>query len=316
MEKLREAKENLEAAQVTARKKQDAELESLRTQLIFKQHEIEASRRAVPRVPLPSQPAGSPQRQRSELPRTPHKSHVAALQGLSQRPAAPPPRLSNARPQLPGFVNAFAMSSPKKSKGKARASVIEESQRTLDWDLDPPPLSPIRGSVKAPAHSQLDEGMEIDGGEDGGQAGSTTYPEAEFHMDVADDVKPPQPIAQVDVLKASKSFDWVSWVRLQFPYLTRLGFTLQLIDEATGTRSRDATARSEYNSTSASSATAWCKSHSHLLLGMHVPYGCGGWLGRVRARCAYCCKFISTNREYIATRSPGQLDFSSYFPRY
>jgi hypothetical protein len=117
------------------------------------------------------------------------------------------------------------MSSPKKGKGKVTASKIEDSQRTLDWELDPPPLSPINAPVKAPAYPQPDEGMEIDGGEVGGQGGSATYPEADFQMDLADDVKPPQPIAQADVSRASKSFDWVNWVRLQLPYLTFLGFT-------------------------------------------------------------------------------------------
>jgi hypothetical protein len=111
----------------------------------------------------------------------------------------------------------------KKDKGKARASVLEESQRTREQDLDLPPLSPIRVSVKVPAHLQFDQSMEIDGGEVGGQAVGTTYPEVDFHMDLADDVKPPQPVAEV--LKASKSFDWVNWVCLQSSYLTRLGFT-------------------------------------------------------------------------------------------
>jgi hypothetical protein len=53
--------------------------------------------------------------------------------------------------------------------------------------------------------------MEIDGGEVGGQVDGTTYREADFHMDLADGMKTPQPVA--DVLKASKSFDWVNWMR-------------------------------------------------------------------------------------------------------
>ena len=215
----------MKAAQVEAQKKQEAEIESLRTQLIFKQHEIEASRKAVPRVPAPSQPVGSPKTQPSDLPRTPHKVRVAVPQSLSQRPVAPPPRLSKARPLLPGFVNAFAVSPQKKGKGKGKVhvSVIEESQRIREQDLDPPPLSPIGAPVRTLAHSQPDEGMEIDGGEVGGQADGTIYPEADFHMDLADGVKTPQPVA--DVLRASKSFDWVNWVCLQLPYLMRLGLT-------------------------------------------------------------------------------------------
>ena len=45
--KLRAAKESLEAAQVAAQKKQEAELERLRTQLVFKLLEMESSRKAV-----------------------------------------------------------------------------------------------------------------------------------------------------------------------------------------------------------------------------------------------------------------------------
>ena len=45
--KLRAAKESLEAAQVAAQKKQEAELERLRTQLVFKQLEMGSSRKAV-----------------------------------------------------------------------------------------------------------------------------------------------------------------------------------------------------------------------------------------------------------------------------
>jgi hypothetical protein len=97
--------------------------------------------------------------------------------------------------------------------------VLEESRRTREQDLDPPPLSPVRVPVKALAYSQPDEGMEIDGG----QAGGTTYPEVDFHMDLVDDVTMPQPVAEV--LRASKSFDWVNWVCFQLLYLTRLSCT-------------------------------------------------------------------------------------------
>ena len=214
----------MKAAQVEAQKKQEAEIESLRTQLIFKQHEIEASRKAMPRAPV-SSPVGSPKTQRSDLPRTPHSHHVAVFQGLSQRPVVPPPRVSKSRPLLPGFVNAFAKSPQKKDKGKGKAHVsVIESQRTHEQDLDPPLPSPFGFPVRALAHSQADEGMYIDGGEVGGQAGGTTYPDADFHMDLADGVKTPQPIAEV--LRASKPFDWVNWVCLQqLPYFTRLGLT-------------------------------------------------------------------------------------------
>jgi hypothetical protein len=210
-EKLREAKENLEAAQVAAQKKLDNELNSMRTQLIFKQHEIEIARRAVPRVPALSQPAGSSQAQRLDAPKTPHKSRVAVSQSLSQRPLAPPPRLSTkGRPPPPGFVNAFVMPPQKKGKEKAHASVIEESQRTREQDLDVSPLSPINIPVNLFSRTQPDEGMEIDESAVSGQTDSIVYPDVDFHMDLADDVKIRQPIA--DVSRVSQSFDWVNWV--------------------------------------------------------------------------------------------------------
>jgi len=173
----------------------------------------------VTRVPAPSQPAGSSQAQRSDAPKTPQKSRAAVPQSLSQRPVAPPPRLSTkGRPPPPGFVNAFVMPPQKRGKEKARAPAIEESQSTREQDLDLSPLSLVSTPVNVRARTQLDEGMEIDGSAVSGQTDSIIYPDVDFHMDLADDVKMPQPIA--DISRVSKSFDWVNWVSLQLPYLT------------------------------------------------------------------------------------------------
>ena len=106
----------------------------------------------------------------------------------------------------------------KRGKEKAHAPAIEESQRTRGQDLDLSPLSHISNPVKVPARTQFDEGMEIDGSAVSGQADSIIYPDPDLHMDLADDVKMLQPIA--DVSRASKSFHWVNWVSLQLPYLT------------------------------------------------------------------------------------------------
>ena len=176
---------------------------------------MESSRRAIPRVPAPSQLAGSSQAQRLDVPKTPHKSRTAAPQSLSQRPLVPPPRPSTkGRPPPPGFVNAFVMSPQKKGKEKAHASVIEESQRTREQDLDLSPSSPISIPVYVPTRTQPFVGMEVDGGSAvSGQTDSIIYPDVDFHMDLADDVNMPQPIAEVS--RASNSFDWVNWVSLQ-----------------------------------------------------------------------------------------------------
>ena len=170
-------KENLEAAQAEARTKLENELNNMRTQLIFKQHEIETSRRAMPRVPAPSQPAGSSQAQRLDAPKTPQKSRAAVAQSLSQRPVAPPPRLSTkSRPPPPGFVNAFVMPPQKKGKEKAHTSSIEESQRTREQDLDLSPLSLISIPVNAPTRTQPGDGMEVDGSAVSGQTDSIYIP--------------------------------------------------------------------------------------------------------------------------------------------
>ena len=106
----------------------------------------------------------------------------------------------------------------KRGKEKARAPAIEESQSTREQDLDLSPLSLVSTPVNVRARTQLDEGMEIDGSAVSGQTDSIIYPDVDFHMDLADDVKMPQPIA--DISRVSKSFDWVNWVSLQLPYLT------------------------------------------------------------------------------------------------
>jgi hypothetical protein len=182
---------------------------------------MESSRRTVLRVPAPSQPAGSSQAQHSDVPKTPRKSRAAVPESLSQRPAAPPPRLSTkGRPPPPGFVNAFVMPPQKRGKEKAHASAIEESQRTRDQDLDLSLLSPFSIPVNVPTSTQLDEGMEIDGSVASGPTDSIIYPDIDFHMDhmdLADDVRMPQPIA--DVSRASKPFAWVNWVSLQLFHL-------------------------------------------------------------------------------------------------
>jgi hypothetical protein len=168
------------------------------------------------RVPPPSQPAGSSQAQRSDAPKTPQKSRAAVPQSLSQRPVVPPLRPSTkGPPPPPGFVNAFVVPPQKKGKEKAYASAIGESQRTREQDLDLSQLSHISIPVNIPTHTQADEGMEIDGSAVSGQTDSIIYPDVDFHMDLADDVKMPQPIA--DLSRASKPFDWVNWVSLQLP---------------------------------------------------------------------------------------------------
>lgn len=206
--KLRVAKENLEAAQVAAQKKQEAELERLRTQLVFKQHEIEASRKAVPRAPPSSQAPAPSQMPRWDVPSTPRRQQhrPPAAQSPSphhhQKRSAPGP--SKVRAALPGFVNAFAMPPPKKAKGTARAhaSHFEPSQGMRERDLDSPP------------RTQTDEYMEVDRHYGGSQVGIIAdYPEVDLYMDLGDDVRAPQPRHVASSSRAAKPFDWLGWMR-------------------------------------------------------------------------------------------------------
>ena len=207
------AKENLAAAQVVAQKKQDAELERLRTQLVFKQHELEASRMAAPRAPASPQATVASQTHRSDALATPSRHHAAAQSSSPLQPVAPAPP-PKTRP-LPGFVNTFAMPLPKKGKGKARTSLFEASQgtRERDWDWDPPPSSPPGSPTRALMRTKVDVRMEVDKDVVGGQAGVTTYPEVDFHMDLVDDDRTSGPIACSS--RFAKPFDWVGWVCFQ-----------------------------------------------------------------------------------------------------
>ncbi|KAI9442751.1 hypothetical protein H4582DRAFT_2073336 [Lactarius indigo] len=204
--KLRVAKETLEAAQIAAQKKQEAELERLRTQLVFKQHEMEASRKAVPRAPASSQAPTSSQMPRWDaVPSTPRRPHrLPAVQSPSphhQRRSAPGSSKVGAPPLLPGFVNDFAIPHPKKTRGTARAHVshFEQSQGMM-----------IRERESDPPRTQTDEHMEFDRYS---QVGIADDPEVDVHMDFGDDFKALQPQHVAGSSKTAKSFDWLGWMR-------------------------------------------------------------------------------------------------------
>ncbi|KAI9453156.1 hypothetical protein BJY52DRAFT_1189808 [Lactarius psammicola] len=205
--KLRAAKENLEAAQVAAQKKQEAELERLRTQLVFKQHEMEASRKAVPRAPALSQAPASSQMPRWDVPSTPRRHHrPPSTQSPSphhqKRSASGSSKMGGA-PKLPGFVNDFAMAPLKKAKGTARAytSHFEQSQGMRERDLDPP-------------RTQIEEHMEVDRHYgDSSQVGVADHYEVDLHMDSGDDVKALQPQHVAGSSRTAKPFDWLGWMR-------------------------------------------------------------------------------------------------------
>ena len=212
--KLRAAKESLEAAQVVAQKKQEAELERLRTQLVFKQHEMESTRKAaVSRapVPAPSQaPALSQQLPRWDVPRTPRRQHRPPA--AQQSPSSPhlhhqkrPASKAQHHVMLPGFVNDFAVPlAAKKGKGvAARAHHTSQNQRMRERDLVP---------QLPPSRIQIDERMDYGDGQP---------TEIDFHMDFGDEFRAPR-LQHVDGGTA-RPFDWLGWVRCYVCSLTLKG---------------------------------------------------------------------------------------------
>ena len=203
--KLRAAKESLEAAQVAAQKKQEAELERLRTQLVFKQHEMESSRKAaVSRAPVPIAPSQAPapsqQVPRWDVPRTPRRQHRPPAAG-QQSPSPHYPKRPASKAQqhvlLPGFVNDFAVPlAAKKGKGIARTHHASQNQGMRERDLVP---------QFPPPRTQIDEHMDYGDGQP---------TEIDFHMDFGDDFRAPR--QQHVAGGTARPFDWLGWVRFFF----------------------------------------------------------------------------------------------------
>ena len=293
--KLRAAKESLEAAQVAAQKKQEAELERLRTQLVFKQLEMESSRKAAPpRVPAPSQAlASSSQLPRWDVPSTPRlQRRPLAAQSPSpnhrKRPASKAPHAP-----LPGFVNDFAIPPAKKAKATVRAHA-SQSQVIREWDLGPLP------------RTQVDEHMDQYGD------GQADHPELDLHMDLDDDVRAPQPLHVASSLRTAKPFDWLGWVGIIILFALFLALRA-LIDETTGSCAFDVSNCPKYNSTLVHSSTFRSEARDNLFPGLHVPDGRRGCKrGQLRSHCTRRCRFVGTNSKYTPNRPSGQSRLSPF----
>ncbi|KAI0311901.1 hypothetical protein OF83DRAFT_708942 [Amylostereum chailletii] len=210
-EKLRTAKDALEASQAEAAKRHHEEVERLKTQMIFKQHEMNTTTRLAPTsaraqrktgvefspapVPMSSQMRSWNASAGPSVCKTPSK--LRFLPGSQvQAPGSPSRRKVNmpAPPdkKLPGFVNAFLPSSPgkrrestqpaqtpRKDKGKAPATFVEATQSQWETDAVPPspPSSPMR-----PPRSQRPRVQAMDIDDEDSQGGS----KADVSMDVFD----------------------------------------------------------------------------------------------------------------------------------
>ncbi|KAJ6625538.1 hypothetical protein B0H10DRAFT_616844 [Mycena sp. CBHHK59/15] len=150
--KLKLAKEETDAKQVALQKEMKAEMERLKTQFIFKQHELESSSRKPPasarskRISRePSTPLALPSQMRgwnqtTSFSRFPEQSPVRSRLAKDSPQAfhsRRTPEKSRKLPKLPGFQNSFVDATPvrpSKDKGMfARASHTREAS---------PPTSP------------------------------------------------------------------------------------------------------------------------------------------------------------------------------
>ncbi|KAI0043401.1 hypothetical protein FA95DRAFT_1575144 [Auriscalpium vulgare] len=224
--RLLAAKNALEAAQADAQRQQQAELERLRTQLIFKQHEVETSVRKPPlsarrpagyehatpvamrrwdEGPGPSTMPVSPLRI-AQPPRSPPAQHRS-------RPGVPPPppyRSAKKPAVLPGFVNAFTSSQPigknkpkeaERGKGKGKEREVPFFGRS-QWEIDredagmpppspSPPSSPTRPRIWKPKPTDLDVPMADVSMEVDMSSGREMSGRAIEDAEVYEDVEPP-----------------------------------------------------------------------------------------------------------------------------
>ncbi|KAL4248586.1 hypothetical protein ABKN59_004353 [Abortiporus biennis] len=177
--KLKAEKEHSDSVQAQIQKQAKEEIERWRTQLAFKQHEMETSMRRVgstpwsvrskgqKKPPVPSTP--TPMQTASQIPLWNNTGPIAQ----SSTPRLPAPRFDLGSPprsqrtqllpkfkqatrQLPGFQNAFSTVTPPRSKkGKGKQRAVDESgavdafkptERELRFDMRPPtePPSPLK----------------------------------------------------------------------------------------------------------------------------------------------------------------------------
>ncbi|CAL1708263.1 unnamed protein product [Somion occarium] len=170
LDKLRAAKEATEAKQVEIQRKLREEMEAMRTQFTFRQHELETGTRKTPwtartkridkfpssPMPVPSQirqwSAGSQANVRRNSSPTPRRSRFDLRSGSPEQPSQRARKQSLTQPskeppKLPGFQNAF-QSTPLKNASKRKQREMSLSDQTSTFDpgaaFSSPPSSPIQ----------------------------------------------------------------------------------------------------------------------------------------------------------------------------
>ncbi|KAJ3849048.1 hypothetical protein EV368DRAFT_85937 [Lentinula lateritia] len=170
--KLKAAKEDADAKQMSTQRELKEEMERLKTQFIFKQHELESNTKRPPM----SVHARRNIREMSSSTQTPVWGTRAT--GLSNRilpPESTPVRAPSSIPRLPqfrspektrqsamlpGFENSFLESTPKRQSEKGKAAIRSEIHRPLF--ADELRARDVHLNIRAPTVLDDDLGMDID----------------------------------------------------------------------------------------------------------------------------------------------------------
>lgn len=180
--KLRASKEEADKREAAVQRQARADMELLRTQLLFKQTEMETSRRIPQSVKAKQTPLSTPSQSWSNL-ETPMRR---VSKSPSKQHRHPPlimdisPEKSRKSSMLPGFINAFSDTRPNgKNKGKERevpipsfqtgpASSPIRTQRQFDITDDPftasqwpPKSSNVITSTPAPKAGDVGEDVDM-----------------------------------------------------------------------------------------------------------------------------------------------------------
>ncbi|KAJ4483311.1 hypothetical protein J3R30DRAFT_3447495 [Lentinula aciculospora] len=165
--RLKTAQEEADGKQTSIQRDLKEEMERLKTQFIFKQHELESSSRRIPmsihprrnirempsstRTPVRGIQAVGPSSAKFVPPHlTPVRAPLSIIHPLELKS----PEKTRQSAMLPGFQNSFLESTPKRQFNKGKASIIPEIHRPLfdvpptavladsfEMDIDGPPLS-------------------------------------------------------------------------------------------------------------------------------------------------------------------------------
>ncbi|KAJ3896836.1 hypothetical protein GG344DRAFT_71798 [Lentinula edodes] len=170
--KLKAAKEDADAKQMSTQRELKEEMERLKTQFIFKQHELESNskrppmsvhaRRNIREMPSSTQTPvwGTRATGVSNRILPPESTPVRAPSSIPRLPQFRSPEKTRQSAMLPGFENSFLESTPKRQSEKGKAAIKSEIHQPLFADE----LRARDVHLNIPARTVLDDdlGMDID----------------------------------------------------------------------------------------------------------------------------------------------------------